>query len=268
MQLLTAFKYKGDYYLLFPWAEGGNLEDLWRSNEDPPMSKEVVLWVSKQCYGIATGLHEIHERQLSNRSQISPGQHKDNSLLTVPSSIRREEYGLHGDIKPQNILWFIESSKSLGEGVLKISDFGITEFNLKETGQRSRHKELVMFSPTYRPPEAEKLLENTSPKQYATSRATDIWALGCVYLEFVTWLLRGWKSVHPTEGTFSNKRITDDNFRLRGYPFAEDIFFDLVKRRGTGDDYTAVVKESVIKVSLIGVSCLLRRNDIILLSSC
>lgn len=87
-----------------------------------------------------------------------------------------EKHGRHGDLKPENILWYSD------EGNFKICDYGEAELNsrLTKTGMRP---ELAM-SMSYRPPEFD-----LEPKMIRQSY--DIWSLGCVYMEFITWLLGG-----------------------------------------------------------------------------
>ncbi|KAI1150664.1 kinase-like domain-containing protein [Nemania diffusa] len=131
IQLLTAFYWNNECHLLFPWAHGGSLEDLWRKHDNPPLTKELMVWVSKQCHGIATGLHQIHERQLSDRSLAV---RTDRESSRVRGNM---EFGLHGDIKPANILWFKKPQERLGAGDLKICDFGLVKFHERETAMRS-----------------------------------------------------------------------------------------------------------------------------------
>lgn len=154
-----------------------------------------------------------------------------------PDSVH-QIHGRHGDLKPENILWF-KSYDETGQdclGVLKISDFGLTRFH----GTRSKsHVESVAVSPTYRPPEFDIAS--------IVSQSFDIWSLGCVLLEFVTWYLLGGEGVDK----FSKKRITDDERQIR-----EDVFFNFVriKHQTTGEmEIGARAKRSVADVSQRGV---------------
>lgn len=82
--------------------------------------------------------------------------------------------GRHGDIKPENILWFqphgLNSDQSAFEGKLVISDFGLTEFHRDDTGLVSLMN--TATSPTYRAPEYD--ISETISQSY------DIWTMGCV----------------------------------------------------------------------------------------
>ncbi|KAI0550435.1 kinase-like domain-containing protein [Xylaria curta] len=218
IQLLTTFYWKNECYLVFPWAEGGSLEDLWQNNSNSPLSKEAVTWISDQCYGVAKGLYQIHEYQLSDWSRAALCQPEG------PHGSGDMEFGLHGDIKPANILWFRKPQDSIGAGVLKICDFGLAQFHSKETHMRSEHDEWIGCSPTYRPPEWDLEINSQDRRRKPYSRKTDIWGLGCVYLEFITWILLG--SVGIEE--FSAARSADDQPNTRGtLAYHEDVFFQI-----------------------------------------
>ncbi|KAI8632765.1 kinase-like domain-containing protein [Xylariaceae sp. FL1651] len=233
IQLLTAFYWNHECYLLFPWANGGSLDDLWQNNAISPLSKEIMIWISDQCHGIAQGLRQIHERQLSDFSRARLRQLED------PEVPEKVEFGLHGDIKPANILWFKHPQDSIGAGVLKISDFGLAQFHSRETEMRSGHGEWIGCSPTYRSPEWETRSQDDRRKAY--SRKTDIWSLGCVYLEFVTWILLASDGIED----FSVARTEDDQPFSRGYLFPEDIFFQ-VKAETPDEQRQVMVKSSVV----------------------
>ncbi|KAI0857713.1 kinase-like domain-containing protein [Xylaria cubensis] len=231
IQLLTTFYWNDECYLVFPWADGGSLEDLWQNNTNPPLSKEVITWISDQCHGVAKGLYQIHERQLSDWSRAKLRQ------LENPQSPGEMEFGLHGDIKPANILWFKHPQDSIGAGVLKICDFGLAQFHSRETHMRSEHGEWIGCSPTYRPPEWDLETESQDGRRKPYSRKTDIWGLGCVYLEFVTWILLGPGGIEE----FSSARSADDQPNTRRtLTYPEDVFFQVEVGR-----HHATVKESV-----------------------
>lgn len=82
--------------------------------------------------------------------------------------------GRHGDIKPENILWFqphdLNGDHGAFGGKFVISDFGLTEFHRDETGLVSPMN--TARSPTYRAPEYD--VSETISQSY------DIWTMGCV----------------------------------------------------------------------------------------
>jgi serine/threonine protein kinase len=152
-------------------------------------------------------------------------------------------HGRHGDLKPENILWFKpyleefkEADQGCAMGLLKISDFGLTRFH--GTMSRSHiNASGVPVSPTYRAPEYDiaKMV----------SQSYDIWTLGCVILEFVTWYLLGWEEVDR----FAKNRAREDNAGFKEHQ--EDVFFNFVNiKNENGTAQTgAIAKQSVADVS-------------------
>jgi len=139
------------------------------------------------------------------------------------------QWGRHGDIKPENILWYRDAEDE--NGILKISDFGEAELNSRWNKSRRRSK--VANTMTYRPPECD-----LQPK--IIRQSYDIWCLGCVYMEFVTWMLGGVKLWND----FAKKRLTWDVFQST----KTDTFFEIVKNEDT--DVRVMVKEAVTKVCI------------------
>ncbi|KAK3379017.1 hypothetical protein B0T24DRAFT_522674, partial [Lasiosphaeria ovina] len=104
-------------------------------------------------------------------------------------------YARHGDIKPENILWF--GAENDGLGLLAYSDFGLTKMYSSRTKSRGA-TQTVGFTVAYRPPEIEI-------RGVIMSRSADMWSLGCVFLEMVCWILGG-----PEElSRFSSMRALD-----------------------------------------------------------
>lgn len=110
-------------------------------------------------------------------------------------------FGRHGDIKPANILWFLDDPGGKdGKGVLKIADFSIAEF----TTQNAVSRKHVANSRFYHPPE-------TGFSDPVISPSYDMWSLGCVYLEFIAWYFGGWIAVED----FLDKRSSvDDDYHI------------------------------------------------------
>lgn len=159
----------------------------WRLvNPTPNIDYDSVLWMAKQCKGIAEGVMRIHKYKSSRANLLT-----DKSIETVVH---------HGDIKPENILWFPENDgrKDKTHGTLKLSDFGLAEVSVHQTTSM-QPKSKFATSPHYRAPEVD--LEGTG----AIGRSYDIWTLGCLFLEFITWQLGGWNLV----GSFLFSRIED-----------------------------------------------------------
>jgi serine/threonine protein kinase len=174
----------------------------------------LVIWIADQCYGLAKGLKQIHRSNSTDKQQ------------TITS------WGIHCDIKPQNILWFAVNPESK-HGTLVICDYGFTRFHSKETKSLAS---LLGGSQTYRAPEIDL--------GKSISAAYDYWTLGCVYLEFVTWYLTGSRGV---EEEFPLERENGD----QGSAAFEDKFFNIIEDT-SGKSTTgrkAVTKPAVLDVS-------------------
>lgn len=229
VKLLATYRYRNKYHLLFPWAPC-NLRVYWATNHNPGWNRKSTLWMLGQLEGLTCGLYEVHHFKIDKvKTTLSPAQPPDPTRLLVPGiSVAEEDYryGRHGDLKPENILWSNELEGVDNMGVLQIADFGLGRFH----GRASRSQMLAkssIASPTYEPPEI--------PLNAKVSRAYDIWSLGCVFLEFITWCLGG-------------KRLLSEFERLReadgGDDTSNDKFFTVINYNKPGQD--AVVRREVL----------------------
>jgi serine/threonine protein kinase len=240
--LLATYKYHAAYHLIFPWADA-DLFDYWNQSEEaPPEDGQMGTWMIEQCRGLASGLNSIHRYATFSGTSIL-------DAFTLPSGPETEEqcratrtedvkvnqsirnlFGRHGDLKPQNILWYPDSRTTGGHGILKITDFGVTRFNTENMWDTQKTGKLPN-SPTYRSP------ENDLDGKLTT--ACDVWALGCVYLEFVTWYFGGSRLIkeHGTSRLAPDPRMA--NMRT-------DTFFTIYEVAGRK---RARVKPAVLKVS-------------------
>ncbi len=230
IKLLATYRQERKYHLLFPYADA-NLRTYWDNRPSPIFDEATVLWSLKQMAGIASALELIHNFSVTVPLSVDgPGNIRmpDDARLSVEKS--EELFGRHGDIKPENILWFQECPETDDKmGILQIADFGLGRFH----GRDSRSKvppDSVLGSPTYEPPEC-KL-------HRPVSRAYDIWSLGCLYLEFITWLLKGSAEI---EG-FSDFRGRSGS-RSKG--LNDDYFFTIIRISNVESD--AVVRGEVIE---------------------
>ena len=206
--------------MIFPWANG-NLRDFWESVHSPQRTQHTARWMLTQCFGIADGLHEIHG---------------DGDVAGLRPNDKNT--GRHGDIKPENILWLKRHNDS--DNHLLICDFGLSRFHsyLSQSVEK-----LPGYSPSYRPPECDLQRMKFSVKY-------DIWTLGCLLLDFLTWYLRGWEAVNTW---FIDARLGDEGWvpfnhlrsTLDDRQFYEDKFY---KQSNDGRNVSAQLKPSVIKV--------------------
>ncbi|KAI1325130.1 kinase-like protein [Xylariaceae sp. FL0255] len=220
IKLLATFEIGGVYHLLFPVADG-DLMDFWEHQkaenpEVPGSFSMATLWLAHECLGIAQALQKIHNFTYSP----SP-----DGYLRNLSQMRVN--GIHGDIKAQNVLWFKKLPSHLtvsGDrlngmnnyrvdlGHLQLSDFGTVYFHRDSSKQNTQ---ILVKNTTYRAPECDL------PRDKG-SAAIDIWAFGCLYLDLITWLLRGFNSV---DEEFPATRTQDEPEPREGGPPKEDKFF-------------------------------------------
>lgn len=204
--VLTAFKHRQRFHFILPYASGGNLEELWETYSpnnalgNRPAPWYSPQWLLSECLGIAESLAAIHQPTavagLGTQRNLAPQ--------------------LHGDVKPRNILCFETTEGGRTSFTLKLADFGfarkVDEDSTLEVGD-------VTHTKTYRPPEYD--VEDIIDLNY------DVWCLGCVYLEFITWAVISWGKVK----IFQNRRLEecDDphTSAARGEDY-EDTFFKKV----------------------------------------
>lgn len=221
VKLLATYKYKGRYHLLFPYAEA-NLRSLWDSFPNPQRNVKTYRWALDQMTGLSSGLVAIHsyKSNMAYKQELgNPGltRFRLSATMNIVIATKEEKFGRHGDLKPENILWFNDSngpqnSNGVGPyGILQITDFGLGRFHRLESRSMVDPKK-VAGSASYTPPEI-------SLVQFV-SRAYDIWSLGCVFLEFVTWLL---------EGSTGLERFTDVRIEKVSAEMEDDTFYSLVQ---------------------------------------
>ena len=162
----------------------------------------------------------------------------------------RKPIGRHFDVKPKNILWFRD--KEGHKGTLKLADFGQAELSAKLT--RSKPRDGFAFTSTYRAPECENKNAKLRPSY-------DVWCLGCVFLEFVAWVLGGADLVE----SFAEKREkAEGSTRL-----LSDTFFEVLSNKAEPEATekpeaigkpTVIVKEEVTEVRLPAETLLLLQS--------
>ncbi|KAJ4293284.1 hypothetical protein N0V90_008566 [Kalmusia sp. IMI 367209] len=160
----VAYYTKGkSHYIVFPWASRGNLRDFWEERP-PKLDRPFLKWVFTQLSGLAEAIKTLHHS------------HKERSTR-------------HGDMKPENILCFDDLNKEHSEQVhsciLVIADVGLSRSHDKLTEFRKGATRTKSGTIKYEPPETE--LQPNVPR----SRRYDVWSLGCIYLEFLVWMLYG-----------------------------------------------------------------------------
>jgi serine/threonine protein kinase len=227
LRLLATYRFRGHYHLIFLYAKH-DLRSLWRTVEDPWQNPQYVVWAQKQMRGLAAGLYTIHENRASPVDFSD--QHKETSSRDLDDVDRTcdDKWGRHGDLKPDNILWFAEDTSTLPtSGVLQIGDFGLGRFHRRQS--RSLVMPGIFCTPTYAAPEV--ALGQRITRKY------DMWSLGCLFLEFCTWLLEGPQGLD----TFADTRCF-----VEAYGLWSDAFY-LIRPPEQGKGRTAHLKYAVIR---------------------
>ncbi|GJC89562.1 hypothetical protein ColLi_12400 [Colletotrichum liriopes] len=120
-----------------------------------------------------------------------------------------------------NFLWFHTSTFP---GLIALSDFGLGRLHTQVSRSKQDPKNIERTA-TYRSPEFDLPFGKVSPR-------SDIFSLGCVMLEYVTWFLMGLDAV---EKVFPDARSERDI-----YGFDSDVFFSIKNEK-------AFLKPSVAK---------------------
>lgn len=179
VRFISAFRWgKPDalgYYLIFEWADGGNLHDFWKATPKPEPTASLVKAVVTQLLGLAQALSAAH-------------------YLTDGGAYSGASYR-HGDLKPANILWFRDGSDQIGK--LKICDWGEAKNHILATEMRRSNTSAKFGTRRYEAPEIVTGLESNflgrpdDQPDMRRSRLCDVWAMGCIMLECIVWLLYG-----------------------------------------------------------------------------
>ncbi|KAI8680664.1 Protein kinase domain-containing protein [Fusarium sp. Ph1] len=174
--LLLSYEQGHELFMIFPWAQG-DLVDYWEKNPSNPTSRDDFYWFIQQCEGLARGLCKVHKDGSWPPRCGSSGD-------TSESDARNR--GRHGDIKPENILW--SESEGTSRAHLVVADFTLMRFHFVDTVDYTEASK-VGFTGAYCSPELE------AGSHTIVNQKFDIWTLGCVYLEFITWYLIGYDAI-------------------------------------------------------------------------
>ncbi|KAI0805505.1 kinase-like protein [Xylaria sp. FL0064] len=206
--VLTAFKHREEFHFIFPYANGGNLEELWKKYSTSNAAGSLLAswyspqWLLSECLGLAEGLAATHRpsaiAELGTQYHLAPQ--------------------LHADLKARNILCFEAIEGGRQSYTLKLADFGFA----RKVDENSTLKVGDMtHTQTYRPPEYD--IEDVIHLNY------DVWCLGCVYVEFITWAVMGWPEVDKFAGKRIEERDDEYTSTAKG-EILQDTFFKKVAR--------------------------------------
>ncbi|KAH4265069.1 hypothetical protein HBH64_008060 [Parastagonospora nodorum] len=195
--LLMTWTLNDQYYLLFPLARY-DLEEYWSHYKSPQVSPSMACWMLKQIVGITAAVEYIHD---------PPGSQPADTL-----GVRDDrEYGRHGDIKPDNLLW-CDSPKDR-RGIVVVADLGLATLNSVVSRTQSNTK--TRCAPRYKAPEF-------NMKGFKIRRSCDVWALGCVLIEWVCWAL---------EGNDARVQFLTDLFQPFPSGSQTDLYFEMERKQ-------------------------------------
>jgi serine/threonine protein kinase len=153
ISLLATYEQHGRYHIIFAWAEA-DLVEYWKTKKPNPSNDlKTVLWLAEQCHGLTHGLSTIHRHKTRSGSALLRSNSLPNEGLEEDAAVSQADrapltlFGRHGDIKPNNILWFPDWGAKGGKGILKITDFGISHFSAENPVKAKDHG-IVANSPT------------------------------------------------------------------------------------------------------------------------
>lgn len=153
IELYATYTLNSKYHLIFPCANS-NLRERWDYDKNPAFNEDNVSWSIEQMKGVASGLNLIHNFRITDKDMALEPDGGVRKPLDATLRVYNGEqwYGRHGDIKPENILWFKRDEIRNDLGVLKIADFGLGRFHGRDTRSNIRPT-YAHASPTYEPPE-------------------------------------------------------------------------------------------------------------------
>ncbi|RDW58909.1 hypothetical protein BP6252_13385 [Coleophoma cylindrospora] len=194
---IAAYQMKQDRCLVFPWADGGNLENYWRDFANGLLVVEDLHWIIGQFVGLCSALEELHV-----------------------GNVR------HGDLKPENILWF--KTREEEEACLKIADMGLTTFHEKDANTNIRKDPTQTPSGTsrYEPPEMDAKKRETRSREY------DIWSMGCIMLELLVFLIYGYdelKTFRHNTPYFWSTSVQDGRNKMYHIHPSVDLYMDTME---------------------------------------
>lgn len=195
-------------FLVFPWADGGNLMKFWESNDTFHqrrfIAQNLFPEIMRQLLGLAEALLSIHEFPYQNGRGVYR----------------------HGDLKPETILIFEREIKC---GTWTMADLGLAQFHYDATHARELMKvsatSTAMWGTTsYQPPETAKqewaARHNRSVPP--TSRLYDIWSMGCIILQLIVWLIYGMEEIRNLNARTSNFQRDKSTFYVAMETFGQE----------------------------------------------
>ncbi|KAF4965292.1 hypothetical protein FSARC_6893 [Fusarium sarcochroum] len=224
IRAIACYKKGKDNCFVLPWARGGNLRYFWKDDKST-LNRTLVTWFFKQVEGISDGIMKLSKEKIR-----------------------------HGDLKPENILHFPGENNT--HGLLKVADVGVSKLHPEYTRDRLSATTNRYGSSTYLPPE---VFSSPDSDDLILSRKYDTWGLGCIFLEFVIWLVYGQsllgkfhKSLQDTDVTRFWKKDSKEN--LQKHPAVQYWVHEMLKKdlgtRSALQDLVNLIDRKLLVVSV------------------
>jgi serine/threonine protein kinase len=175
IEVLSSYAYEDKLNLIFPRAHGGTLKDLLNGPRPEAFTLDTAILVALS--GLCSAVRAVHQ--------------------FFCSSYKLDLIGCHHDLKPANVL--VEGSRFL------LADFGLSRF--KEASESSDTLSRTV-QPYYTPPEC---CESENGERPIVRRSSDIWSLGCIIAEVVTYIRDGAQGV----ADFERQRVFQEGSYIR-----------------------------------------------------
>ncbi|KAK7910714.1 serine/threonine protein kinase [Apiospora marii] len=154
LRMLGSYSYKNHQNFLFPKAEGGSLEAMFRKQK-PTIFRDNWRFIAAVA-GLASALSHVHNFAVRNHLNLSC-------------------IGCHHDIKPDNVL--VSGDQFI------LADFGLARFKDSTQSSSTEYKVRKGLSIA---PECQDL--GGDFKKHRVGRPSDIWSFGCLLLEILTYM--------------------------------------------------------------------------------
>lgn len=196
-----------------------------------PPQRGPTVWLLEQFRGLADALRVIHN--LSDTTIL-----RAQAQLTVPAT---RNIAWHHDLKPDNFLFFStqdspQLNRKAGEGIISIADFGsgkVHTFRPSPTG--SINTRSPNGTPTYESPET----------RVASSRPSDVWSLGCVFLELLVWALFDYEAVKDFSIRRQGRRNLRDSTGIEDNAFWQEPEQGGAELRQAVEDQMDILKDEI-----------------------
>lgn len=171
---IASWRQKGVCYMLFRCADC-NLRKYMTEHPSPDWTKTNLVSIISQMAGLADGLNHIHNLGPAN---LQP---EEVDLVARGGQRRSSQAGFHHDLKPGNIL--VTINEDTGQLLFSISDFGSARIGQILSGSERPSqftRNPYPGDPVYGAPDV--LIDGRNSRPY------DIWSMGCILLELLTWM--------------------------------------------------------------------------------